>query len=167
MNRILLGTSLLLTAGLFGQSTQAAPTYVSSANIVSPANKAVFTAVYPSSAQVPFSVTNQYVDISGATASSTIAIGWAMNNTVVLTNPNGVFFLLANDHSNGTTTVSTDMMGHFRRYLNGGTTGNSSATIPLSGGYGGKFDAGATITDAAGNNHVRLQETIFTVETAI
>jgi len=161
MNRILLGTSLLLAAGLCGQAAQAAPNYTASATIVSPTG--TYTAYYPNlTYQVPLSVTNQYVDVSGAAPSSTISISWGMRDAETDIN-----FLLASDSSNGPTVVPTDIAGHYRHYVNGNSTGSVSYTVQIqANGQTQSFFAYSVITDTNGQSYSRTQGTTFTVDEA-
>ncbi len=108
----------------------------------------------------------------GATPSSVVTISWIMADQALnaATNPNNPY--LALDQSNGPTVEMTDKAGNFTRYLNGGTTGNMSQTVPFDSRDGGLdgfyvFFAGSSITDPGGNAHSAGQENTFVIATVI
>ncbi len=168
MNRLLLGTSLLLTAGLFGQSAQAAPQYLPSViNITSPLNRSTQNAPPPAYlAQVPCSVTNQSIQVTGATPLSFVKISWSMQDqaTNAATNPSNPY--VAND-TGGPTLEMIQPDGTFTRNVNGGS-GSVSQTLPFDPRVGGlngfyAFSAGSAITDPSGAVHSVGVENTFVV----
>lgn len=173
MNRILLGIALLLTAGFSGQSAGADATppivispiytqYFASTDASSPQGS--YTAFYPDVAtQVPYSVTNQWVKVTGATPSSVISIRWAMTDGIP-----GLKKVFADDESNGYTAAPTDMSGNYFRFVNDNKTGTLSGTTlvfvssgPLS------FYTKSNITDASGNVYEASKTLSFIVGQAI
>lgn len=150
MSRILLGTSLLLAAGLYGQSAQAqspgtgGAQYSASTSATAPQGE--YDAVYPATvASVPYSVKNQYIDVRGAKVLSAINIQWAMVDSVP-----GAHAVSADDESNGYTLEATDKSGHFRRYVNHGDgTLSGTLRVPVNAGPL-TFDSESSITDTNG-----------------
>ena len=162
MNRILLGTTLLLTAGFsgLGQAAHAAPTYTASTVIVSP--KGEYDSLYPNWPLVPFSVTSQFVDVSGATPASTINISWSMVDVIDVT---GKTYTLANNNSTFVP-VATDSQGHFRRYLNNNGTGNASVSYyddPRVGSSPEYFNSTTVVRDVNGQGYTRSQQATWTI----
>lgn len=146
MKRILLGTSLLLAAGLCGQSAQADPTYAAHTTLVSPASATV-TLVYPQVRYpVTYSVINQSVEVNGAVPSSKISVGWAISQQV-----NGQ--TMTQDASGGMVSVSTDASGHWQHYLNNTPPGNLSQNLLLGGGSN-QFISTAGLAAPNGQNYI-------------
>lgn len=81
MKRILLCTALLLLAGLCGRPARADGTYTPHVTLVSPPDNASYTIQLQSdgsySAVIPISTT-QFVDITGATPSRYVYVGWSI-----------------------------------------------------------------------------------------
>ena len=161
MNRILLGTSLLLTAELCGQSAQAAPNYTSNTHIVSPVG-GNYSATYPAEPLVPFAVVDQYVQVTGVAPSSFISISWSMSDTAY--NAMGSNPVFANDQSNGPTVEMVNGLGTFIRYVNNSKDGvidTSHTDDPHIGGPR-SFISSSSITDSHGTSYLLVQNGTWT-----
>ncbi len=172
MNRLLLGTTLLLPAGFFGlgQSAhaQAAPVYSPTViNITSPLNGSTQHAPIGQLAEVPCTVTGQGVTVTGATPLSFVKISWSMQDQAydAATTPNDPY--IAND-TGGPTLEMIKPDGTFTRYVNGSASGNVSQTVafdPRDGGLQGfyAFVEGSAITDPSGTLHSASVENTFVI----
>ena len=163
MKRILLGTTLLLSASFCGHIAHADVTYTASTNIVSPPNGATYTAYYPNPASIPISVTNQFVDVTGAAPSSQISVTWSMyDNVSTASGP----LVIAYDRTRTSQLQLTDMYGHFRRNVNNNGSGSLSATATSTGGSY-TFGSGSGIAYGSLPAHTYQVQVSFTVDTAI
>ena len=164
MKRTLLSTPLLLLVGLCGPSAHAACTqYTPSSTLIAPANGSTYDAVYPSTtAQVPASVTNQWVDISGD-PNTVITLRYSMSDfaTQRLNGGNSNPTYIAHDWA-GPLQIGTDKTGHWHRNVNNNSSGSLSANFNAApGGY--SFTGGSILEDSSGNQTVSIQSVTFTV----
>lgn len=165
MKRILLGTSLLLLAGLCGQPAHADGNYTSTVQGVNPQSGS-YNITWHSDGQyasIPISVAQQSVQITGATPSRTSYVGWNMSIKLTVYSPDGTpraGTYLAQDYSNGVIPVTTDANGTFIERLN--NQGSYSQPYQTNVPANWTVDAGSSITDAGGTNKVILIEGRFT-----
>jgi len=166
MKRILLSTTLLLLAGLCGSSARAAYTQLSeSTTLVAPTPDAIYTAYSPNTtAQVPVSITNQWVNVSGD-PSTIVTVQWSMVDYAAQYGGNAKPVYAAQDWSNGPTQVGIDQTGNWRRYVNNNGTGNLSTNITLGTGYY-SFNSGSLI-EGSSQSPATTQTVNFTVDQAV
>jgi len=154
MNRTLLCTPLLLLAALCSRPVFADAQYNPSVNLPSPTPNFSYDILLHSDgryyAVIPISVTNQYVEIKGATASTTLYIQWSMTNRIQGPNANGP---LSYDNSAGPTLVGTDGSGNFRCYFLNASPGSWSMNFRAMNSGSWTVSAGSSITDPTGLAH--------------
>ena len=164
MKRTLLSTPLLLLAGLCGPSAHAAYTiYTPSSTLVAPANNSIYTVEYGNTtAQVPASVTNQWVDVSGD-PNTIITLRYSMSDfaTQRLNGGNSNPTYVAHDWA-GPLQIGIDKTGHWHRNVNNNSSGSLSANFSAApGGY--SFTGGSILEDSSGSQYVSIQSVEFTV----
>ena len=169
--RFFLGTILLLTAAFAESPAQAqtTPTYHVGTNVISaPANGMDYTALYSGPVTVPFSVSDQWVDVSLAAPSAYISVGWSMTDIATLKFSGGKLpekVVLASDVTNGAVSVLMNSAGNFHRGVYNYTSASVSGSAMLGGGYAGPFVSATTLLDANGNTQgTKSSQVTFTTD---
>ncbi len=165
--RLFLGTTLLITAGLCNRPAQAAaPLYSVGTNVISaPVNGTNYAEIYPGPVTVPFSVSDQWVDVSWAAPSAYISVGWSMTDEATTKFVGGklpIHIGVANDTTGGTVSVMTTATGNFHRGVYNYTSASISATAMLGGDNTGTFVSATTLTDSAGSTKAKTNQVTFT-----
>ena len=130
---ILLGTALLVLAALCGQPAQADGTYTATVSGVIPqggSDAVVFgyQGSNPIAATIPVKVAKLFVQVTGATPSHTIYVGWDMSVQLIVhtTSGSSAGTYLAQTHSGGLTPVVSGQDGSWTRDVSNGTSSSFS-----------------------------------------